>query len=360
MTQVSGDKEVASRGQLAGTGPTTPLAVGGQLERFSGPAQALSLLREASIVPVLILAIVVGAVVSPDFLKSANLWGLGQQASALAVTTAGEALILIVGSLDLSLGGTYGFAPMLAAWLVVPATAFGAGSRLNPYLGIVVLLLAGALIGLVNGLLIVKAGLNALIITLGILILLAGAQEGLDSGNTISALPTPLWYLGFSFWGPVPASLVVAVAVLLAVGLFLRYHPVGRAIFAIGGNADAARASGINIDRVKIGVFMVGGMLAALGGLMEMGRVQAITAAQGYGEAVIFMVFAAAVIGGVSLTGGKGNMVGVASGALLIGVVQNILDLKNVNSYWIEAVDGSVIVFALSVARVIGGKESQV
>jgi simple sugar transport system permease protein len=99
-------------------------------------------------------------------------------------------------------------------------------------------------------------------------------------------------------------------------------------------------------------------MLAALGGLMEAGRVSAVTGTQGYGEGIIFTVFAAAVIGGVSLKGGRGNMVGAASGVVLLGLVQNILDLANVSNYWIEAIDGVVILFALVLARVIGGKES--
>ncbi len=147
--------------------------------------------------------------------------------------------------------------------------------------------------------------------------------------------------------------------VLVAIGFFLRYHRAGRAIYAVGGNAEAARAAGINIDRVKIGVYMAAGVLAALGGLMEMGRVQAITANQGYGEGIIFVVFASAVIGGVSLQGGRGNMVGVATGVALLSVVQNILDLKNVNNYWVEAVYGLVILVALIAARLIGGAKSQ-
>jgi simple sugar transport system permease protein len=315
--------------------------------------------REASLLPAVLLLIVIGAIISPVFFTSANLWGIGQQASSLAVTTAGEALVLLIASMDLSLGGTYGFAPMMAAWLVVPAADFGAGVELNAYLGIIVCLLLGAGVGLVNGLLIVKARLNAFIITLGMLILLAGCQDGVVKGQTISALPTPLWYLGFSFWGPVPVSLVASVIVLVVIGLFLRYHRAGRAIYAVGGNAEAARAAGINIDRVKIGVYMAAGVLAALGGLMEMGRVQAITANQGYREGIIFVVFASAVIGGVSLQGGRGNMVGVATGVALLSVVQNILDLKNVNNYWVEAVYGLVILVALAVARLIGGAKSQ-
>jgi simple sugar transport system permease protein len=141
--------------------------------------------------------------------------------------------------------------------------------------------------------------------------------------------------------------------------LFLRYRRAGRAIYAVGGNAEAARAAGINVDRVKIGVYMAAGVLAAMGGFVEMGRDGAITASQGYNEGVIFIAFASAVIGGVSLLGGKGNMIGVATGVLVLAVVQNILDLKNVNVFWEEAVYGLVILIALVVARVIGDRETQ-
>ena len=154
-------------------------------------------------------------------------------------------------------------------------------------------------------------------------------------------------------------SLVAVVVIFVAVGLFLRYHRYGRAIYAVGGNAEAARAAGINVDRVKIGVYMGGGVLAALGGFLEMGRDGAITASQGYGESVIFIAFASAVIGGVSLLGGKGNMVGVATGVLILATVQNLLDLKNVSVFWEQAVYGLVILIALAVARVIGGWRSQ-
>jgi len=359
VTQVSSDKETTALAQAPSQEGGGRAAAEAQLQQISRQARALSLLREASLLPAVVLLVVVGAIISPVFFTSANLWGIGQQASSLAVITAGEALALMIGSMDLSLGGTYGFAPMLAAWLVVPAADFGAGVKLNAYLGIVMVLVLGAGVGLVNGLLIVKARLNAFIITLGMLILLAGCQDGVVKGQTISALPTALWYLGFQFWGPVPVSLVAAVIVLIVVGVFLRYHRAGRAVYAVGGNAEAARAAGINVDRVKIGVYMAAGVLAALGGLMEMGRVQAITADQGYGEGIIFVVFASAVIGGVSLQGGRGNMLGVATGVALLSVVQNILDLKNVNNYWVEAVYGLVILVALAVARLIGGSRSQ-
>ena len=359
MTPADGGQVPVALAQPTGQEADGWMAAQAELKRSSEQGRALSLLRDVSLLPVLVLLIVVGAIMSPVFLQADNFWGIGQAASSLALITAGEALVIMIGSMDLSLGGTYGFAPMVAAWLVVPSSAFGAGLKLNPYLGVLMLFLLGALVGFINGLLIVKAHLSAFIVTLGMLIGLAGVQEGVVKGQTISDLPAAFYYVGGNFWGQVPVSLVATVVVFIALGWFLRYRRAGRAIFAVGGNAQAARAAGINIDRVKIGVYMGAGVLGAMGGWLEMGRDAAITASQGYGESIIFIAFASAVIGGVSLLGGKGNMVGVATGVLVLSVVQNILDLKNVNPFWDEAVYGLVILIALVVARAIGDKETQ-
>jgi simple sugar transport system permease protein len=326
------------------------------LQGRSRRAAAVSLVREASLVPVLIVLIIVGTVVNSAFLTVSNFSGIGAQVSALGVTVVGESLILLIGGMDLSLEGTYGVAPTLAAWLMVPALQYGSGAMLSPYLAIVVLLLAGAAIGLVNGLLIVKGRLNGFIVTLGMTIVLAGLQQGIVKGNTLFNLPSAFNYLGAKDYGQVPVSLIVTAVIFLGTGLFLRYHRAGRAIYAVGGNREAARAAGLKVDRIRISVYVAGSVLAALGGLMEAGRVSAVTGTQGYQEGIIFAVFAAAVIGGVSLRGGRGNMVGAASGVVLLGLVQNILDLSQVSNYWIEAVDGAVILFALLLARIIGGE----
>jgi simple sugar transport system permease protein len=318
----------------------------------------VSVLREVALLPVLALLIVVGTVVSPAFFTVSNFAGIGQQSSALGVVVVGESLILLIGGMDLSLESTFGLAPMVAAWLIVPIAAYGSGANLNPYLGIVVLLVVGAVIGLVNGLLIVKGRLNGFIVTLGMTIVLAGLQNGIVKAQSLFNLPTAFGYLGAASIGQLPVSLIVAVVIFILTGLFLRYHRAGRAIYAVGGNPAAARAAGIKVERVKIAVYVMGSVLAAIGGLMEAGRVSAVTGQQGYGEGIIFSVFAAAVIGGVSLKGGRGNMIGAASGVILLGIVSDILDLAQVSNYWIEAIDGAVILFALFLARVVGGEST--
>jgi simple sugar transport system permease protein len=345
----------------AGTGPpgtatATPAPAGAVASRLSG--MNVNLLREVALLPVLIVLIIVGTLVSPAFFTVSNFAGIGEQSSALGVVVVGEALILLIGGMDLSLESTFGLAPMVAAWLIVPISAFGNGTDLNPYLGIVVLLAVGAAVGLVNGLLIVKGRLNGFIVTLGMTIVLAGLQNGIVKAQSLFNLPPAFGYLGSASIGQLPVSLIVAAVIFILTGLFLRYHKTGRAIYAVGGNPAAARAAGIKVERVKIGVYVAGSMLAAVGGLMEAGRVSAVTGQQGYGEGIIFSVFAAAVIGGVSLKGGRGNMVGAASGVILLGIVSDILDLAQVSNYWIEAIDGAVILFALFLARIVGGEST--
>jgi simple sugar transport system permease protein len=326
--------------------------------RRSRSAAAISWIREAALVPVLAVLLIVGAVLNSHFLTVSNMTGIGQQVSALGVVVVGESLILLIGGLDLSLESTFGLAPMVAAWLLVPVAASGNGMLLNPYLGILILLAVGVAVGLVNGLLIVKGRLNGFIVTLGMTILLAGIQDGIVKGQAPYNLPTAFGYLGAAYVGAIPLSLIVAAVIFAGTGVFLRYHRLGRAIYAVGGNREAARAAGIKVDQIRIGVYVAGSILAAIGGLMEAGRVSSVAPTQGYGEGIIFSVFAAAVIGGVSLQGGRGNMVGAASGVILLGFVQNILDLENAPNYWIEAIDGGVILFALFLARVIGGEAS--
>jgi simple sugar transport system permease protein len=357
ISNQSPDGSAGAANPAAAAGPGSLAPRGGAVAAWLRAAN-VSVLREVALLPVLVILLVVGAAVSPVFLTVSNIAGIGQQISALGVVVVGESLILMIGGMDLSLESTYGLAPMVAAWLILPIAAYGSGAQLNPFLGLLVLFAVGAAVGLVNGLLIVKGRLNGFIVTLGMTIVLAGLQNGIVKAQSLFNLPRAFGYLGAAYFGQVPVSFVVAAIIFVLAGLFLRYHRIGRAIYAVGGNPAAARAAGIKVERVKIGVYVAGSMLAALGGLMEAGRVSAVTGQQGYGEGIIFSVFAAAVIGGVSLKGGRGNMIGAASGVILLGVVQDILDLANVSNYWIEAIDGAVILFALFLARVVGGEST--
>jgi simple sugar transport system permease protein len=308
-------------------------------------------LRELALLPAIGVLIIVGIASSPAFFTTANFSNMAQGSAALGMVVVAETLILLTGSFDLSLQSIYGLAPMVGAWLIVPTDGHGLGTDWPPAVGILVVLGIGAAVGLFNGVMIVKLRFNAFIFTLAMLILLAGIQQGIVSGQSVYNMPSSFVYLGSAYWLGFPVSAWVTIAVFLVAGLYLRYHRTGRAVYAIGGNVEAARAAGIKVDRVRIGVFCVAGILAAVGGLMTAGQVLTVTANQG--NNLIFTVFAAAVIGGIALEGGRGRMVGAFTGVVLLGLVNNVLVLRNTSTFWIDAVNGAIILIALGLARVV-------
>ncbi|MCM4081205.1 ABC transporter permease [Paractinoplanes hotanensis] len=317
---------------------------------------ALARLRDLALVPAIVTVAIVGYIVSPVFLRTDNIINVLQSMSEIAIVVLAETLVLITGKMDLSLESTFGLAPGIAAWLIVdPAVTHGLGLHAVPgALAIPLVLLTGALIGAFNGLLIVRFGLNGFIVTLGMLIVLRGLLTGISGGKTFFALPESMTYLGSASWLAVPASIWISLILFAVAVVVLGYTRAGRSLYAIGGNADAARAAGVRTDRVVWLTLVVAGTLAALAGLLISGRLASVTAAQGDGA--IFQVFAAAVIGGVSLNGGKGTVFGAFTGVLLLFLIINVLTLAGVPAQWTNFLNGAVILVALVVSRVTGGK----
>ncbi|GAA3925647.1 ABC transporter permease [Actinoplanes auranticolor] len=317
---------------------------------------ALARLRDLALVPAIIAVAIVGFIVSPVFLQPDNIINVLQSMSEIAIVVLAQTLVLIAGKMDLSLESTFGLAPGVAAWLIVdPAVTHGLGLHALPgALAVPLVLLTGALIGAFNGLLIVRFGLNGFIVTLGMLIVLRGLLTGISGGKTFFALPESMTYLGSTSWLGVPASIWITLALFAVAMVVLGYTRAGRSLYAIGGNVDAARAAGIRTDRVVWLTLIVAGMLAALAGLLISGRLASVTAAQGDGA--IFQVFAAAVIGGVSLNGGKGTVFGAFTGVLLLFMIINVLTLAGVPAQWTNFLNGAVILVALVVSRITGGK----
>jgi simple sugar transport system permease protein len=318
---------------------------------------AMARLRDLALLPALLALMVVGTFVSPVFLSPNNLTTILTSSAALALIVLAESLIIITGKFDLSLESVYGFAPAIGAMVVVPAAKFGFGMEWPPLVGILVVLLVGGAIGFINGFLVVALRLNAFIVTLAMLIIVRGMLVGATSGRTLFDLPDVFYGLMEVTFLALPLAVWLAALAFLVAAVFLRYHRLGRALYAIGGNPEAARAAGIRVERVVWGVYVLAGVLAAVGGLAITGYVGAISANQGNG--LIFTVFAAAVIGGISLDGGKGTMFGALTGVLLLGVVQNVLTLAQVPSFWIQAIYGAIILGSLMIARFAGGQVQQ-
>ncbi|MFF2124249.1 ABC transporter permease [Streptomyces olivochromogenes] len=310
--------------------------------------------RELALVPALLVLLVLGAIVNDSFLTERNLISILGASAALAMVVLAESLVLITGKIDLSLESVVGIAPAVGALLVLPSGQSGWGTEWSAALALVAILVVGGVIGAFNGILVVKFKLNAFIVTLAMLIVLRGLLVGATKGKTLFGMPDAFFQLATSTFLRVPLSVWLAAVAFGVAGLILKYHRVGRALYAIGGNAEAARAAGIRVDRMLLGVSVVAGVLASVGGIMQTGYVGAISANQG--NNMIFTVMAAAVIGGISLDGGKGTMFGALTGVLLLGVVQNLLTLAQVPSFWIQAIYGGIILVALMIARVTTGR----
>jgi ribose/xylose/arabinose/galactoside ABC-type transport system permease subunit len=312
--------------------------------RFASPDR----LRSWALVPVIGVLMVIGTLVDPVFLSPENLVNVLQQQTELALVVLALSLTLIAGKIDLSLESTVGFAPALAVTMV-------AGLGIGDVLVVPLALAIGAVVGAVNGLLIMRLGLNAFIVTLGMLIVLRGLQIGITGGQSIFDLPESISVLGGNSFIGLPISIWICVAAFAVGIVVLHYFRHGRAVYAVGGNAEAARAAGVRTDRTVWVVFVLGSVLAALAGVLFAGRLGSIAASQGQG--MIFTVFAAAVIGGISLAGGRGSLFGALTGVIALGLIQNILTLAGISGEWFGAIYGAIILAALMISRLTAGKE---
>lgn len=304
---------------------------------------AISTLRELALVPVIVVVGVVGVVFVPSFASPFNIVSNILSVSAvLGIAVMAQSIVLIGGQFDLSAQSTIGLAPMFGIWLF---SSQGAGLVRDPWLALLIILALGALVGLVNGFLVGVLEINAFIVTLAMLILLQGFTLGISGGKTFTELPSTISVFGTLRFGIVTLDVVVLVVVVAIAAIFMRFHPVGRRIYALGGSKEAARAAGVNVRRLTVSLFVLSGTLAAFAGVMLSARLASVNANQG--DNIIFTVFAAAVIGGVSLDGGRGTIIGAATGVLLLGMIQNILVLSDVPSFWIDATYGAIILGAL-------------
>jgi simple sugar transport system permease protein len=312
--------------------------------------------RDFSLVPVIFVLGVLGFIASPAFLTADNLIGVVQASTELGLLVLGEALILICGRMDLSLESTIGVAPVIALWLVLPAHGgrFNGVGLLPTWMAVPLCLAVGAAVGGFNGFLILKLRVNGFIATLGMLTMLRGLQVGISEGQSIVTVPDSLAYLGHSDWLGAPASVWISLALYALGGLALGYLRHGRALYAIGGNPEAARAAGIRVDRITWIVLAIGGVLAAFAGVLFTGHYGSVSATQGNGW--ILQVFAAAVIGGISLRGGRGTLFGALTGVLTLQLALNVMTLAGVPALWTQFINGAIITVGLVISRYASGE----
>jgi ribose transport system permease protein len=292
-----------------------------------------------------LLIVCVGlALLSPDFLTISNLFDVMRQVSINAVIAFGMTLAILLGGIDLSVGSILAVSSVLIALMLKAGLAAGLAASVG--------LLAGAAMGAVNGLVITKGRVAPFIATLGMMTLLRGVALVVSQGSPISGFSSDFFSMvgGGYLAGLVPLP-VVWMLTLFALFWFLLTKTVfGRHVYATGGNAEAAALSGVKTDRVQILVYSVSGAMAAIAGIILTSRLDSAqpTAGEGYELDAITAV----VLGGTSLAGGRGWIFGTLVGALLIGVLNNGLNLLGVSAFYQQVIKGAVILFAVLLDRV--------
>jgi ribose/xylose/arabinose/galactoside ABC-type transport system permease subunit len=277
------------------------------------------------------------SVLTPTFLTSGNVLNVGRQVSIVAILAAGQTFVILTAGIDLSVGSVLALSGAVAAGVAASA---GWGP------GIVAGLLVGAGAGLLNGLAITRLLVPDFVATLAMLSIARGATLIYTGGQPIAVGDGGLRFLGAGELGPIPVPIVVMLIVFAVAIVVLRSTTLGRYVYATGGNRRAAAFSGINVNRVRILVYVVSGLLAGLAGVVLTGRLATADPQAGVGYELDSI--AAVVLGGTSLFGGEGTVARTLLGALILGVLSNGMNLLDVSPFYQEVVKGVVIVIAVA------------
>jgi len=331
---------------MANASTTAPAAYGG--------GSLLLTLMKARTFIALIAVILFFAFTVPTFLSTANLILMSKHVALNAFLAMGMTFVIITGGIDLSVGSIVGLCAMVAGWLVLNGIDLQIGYTVyfNVPEIILMTLVVGVLIGAINGLLITKLNVAPFIATLGTLYVARGAALLSSDGRTFPNLVgnPDLGNTGFGYLGAgrilgLPVSVWLLIVVALAAAYLARYTPLGRHIFAVGGNERAARISGVRVNLVKMFVYMFSGFCAAIVGLIIASELMASHPATG--ESFELNAIAAAVLGGTSMSGGRGTIGGTIVGAFVIGILSDGLVMMGVSSFWQMVIKGLVIIVAV-------------
>ncbi|MGI9860014.1 ABC transporter permease [Moorella naiadis] len=280
-------------------------------------------------------------VLSPDFLTLNNLMNIARQSAINSLISVGMLLTILTAGIDLSVGSVLALATTMMAILIIKL-------NINPFLGVMIGLFLGAFLGFMNGILLTKLHLpHPFISTLGTMNIARGLALIITGASPVSGFPLSVQFLGAAFWGPIPVSFILVIAVFIIFHFFLTRTTVGRYIYAVGGNPEAARLSGVPVEKVLVTVYTLSGLMAGLAGLVMVGRVNAAYPLAGLGYELD--AIAAVIIGGASFFGGVGNVWGTLVGALIMAVLRNGLNLLGVSADLQTVAIGAVIIGAVYV-----------
>lgn len=290
----------------------------------------------------IVLCVFIGCI-TPRFVKPQNIINILRQISNVGIMAVGQAMVIIIAGIDLSVGSMLSLSACILAVL---------SESMNPWIAMIISLLAGAGVGAINGLLTVKIGIAPFIATLGIQMMAKGFSFIITNGIPVKfSYPDSVGFLGGGAFQigevSVPMSIIIML-VVYAVGIVVMSKTVfGRELYATGDNERSAKLSGINASRIKISAYVISGLLAALAGILNAGNLT--TATADAGDGIESNVIAAVVIGGVSMSGGEGSVVGILIGAAIMGVIKNAFILLNFKANWQTITIGFLIILATGI-----------
>jgi ribose transport system permease protein len=295
--------------------------------------------REFNVILAVLLLSAVLAISSEAFLTPANLFSVARAFSLTAIMAVGQTMVILTAGIDLSVGSIMGLSGLLTAMMIrdgVPVELAVIGG-----------LLVGCGVGACNGLMVTRLGLPPFIATLGTLSMGRGLMYWITHGWPVTlSFEHPFLELGQGYVGPVPVPVIVMLVLMLAASVFLNRTSIGRYVYAVGGNEQAARFSGIRVGATKLLVYTISGFCCAVAGLILLARMVSAQPMAGLGYEL--PVIAACAIGGTSLMGGEGTILGTLMGAALMGILQNGMVLVGIDTYAQQAITGAVIVIAVT------------
>jgi ribose transport system permease protein len=301
-----------------------------------------ALIQLAGMLPVLILICIFFAILTPNFLTQNNIVNVVRQASINIVLAAGMTFVILTGGIDLAVGSVLGFTAVIAVVVsLIPALSWAA---------VPIALLAGLLVGALTGMTVAYVGLPPFIVTLGTYTAIRGAAYLAAGGTTVINSKIGFAWIGNGYVGPVPWLVIIALLTIAVSAFILHGTVLGVHVYAVGGNAQASRLTGIPVPLVLIFVYGVSGLLSGLGGVMSASRLYSAQGQLGIGYELD--AIAAVILGGTSFSGGIGTVFGTLIGALIIAVLNNGLTLMNVSFYWQLVIKGAVIVLAVTLDKV--------
>jgi ribose transport system permease protein len=294
--------------------------------------------------PLLILLglVVLFTLIAPNFMTFNNLKLMLRQVSFVAITAVGLMFVMVSGGIDLSVGSQMIFTNIVLA-LMISTNDYGLG--MNPLIAIPICIAMGTVLGLANGFLSYMLKIHPLIITLGTSMIYKGLGYIVADGRNISGLPDSFRIWGQGYIGPVPVPIIIMIIVAIIGAFVLQRTYFGRHVFAMGGNQEAARLAGLNVTRMKLSVFAIGGFASGITSVLLLSRVfngQVTT-----GAGLEFDALTAALLGGVSFIGGEGTIFGLLTGVMIIGVLNNGMQLFGLQDFYQNLVKGAVLLAAV-------------